>query len=96
MSMLHNVQFTNINSVQPFRHFTSTDNSTTTKVYDPVVTKVEGMNVLGMVVFSIFFGVVIGRMQERGRPLAELFETLCEATMTLVQLVIWYEFGLMF
>ena len=59
------------------------------KVYDPDVRKIDGMNVLGMVVFSIFFGTIIGRMGPRGRPLIDLFDSLCEATMKLVSLVIW-------
>ncbi|KAH3698589.1 excitatory amino acid transporter 3-like isoform X2 [Dreissena polymorpha] len=66
-------------------------------IYDPLVTKVDGMNVLGMVVFSIIFGIVVGRMGDRGRPIAELFASLCEATMQLVNLVIWYSpVGIMF
>ena len=60
------------------------------KIYDPVVKKIDGMNVLGLVVFSIFFGVIIGRMGTRGKPLIDLFDALCEATMKLVTLVIWY------
>lgn len=69
-----------------------TDNQTTApkEVYDPDVRKIDGMNVLGMVVFSIFFGIIIGRMGPRGRPLIDLFDSLCEATMKLVTLVIWY------
>jgi len=59
------------------------------RVYDPVVRKADGMNVLGMVVFSIVTGVILGRMGERGRPLCALFECTCELTMRLVQLVIW-------
>lgn len=61
-----------------------------TKVYDPVPQKIDGMNVLGMVVFSIFFGIIIGRMGSRGRLIVELFQQICEATMQLVNLVIWY------
>lgn len=51
--------------------------------------KRDGMNVLGIVVFSIFFGIIVGRMGEKGRVMIQLFDALCEATMTLVKLVIW-------
>ncbi|KAK3102562.1 hypothetical protein FSP39_012210 [Pinctada imbricata] len=67
------------------------------KIYDPKVTTAAGMNVLGLVVFSIFFGVVIGRMGERGKPLVDFFNSLSEATMVLIHLVIWYSpIGILF
>lgn len=49
-----------------------------------------GMNVLGLVVFSIVFGIVLGRMGDRGTPLKALFETLNEVVMKMVTLVMWY------
>ena len=45
---------------------------------------------LGLVVFSIVFGIVLGRMGDRGRPLKALFETLNEVVMKMVTLVMWY------
>ncbi|XP_060077404.1 excitatory amino acid transporter 1-like [Ylistrum balloti] len=65
-------------------------NVNATAVYDPVVEMKSGMNVLGIVVFSIFFGIIIGRLGSKGKPLVALFESLCEATMVLIKLVIWY------
>lgn len=49
-----------------------------------------GMNVLGLVVFSIVFGIVLGRMGDRGTSLKALFETLNEVVMKMVTLVMWY------
>ena len=49
-----------------------------------------GMNVLGLVVFSIVFGIVLGRMGEKGTPLKAFFETLNEVVMKMVSLVMWY------
>ncbi|XP_033738552.1 excitatory amino acid transporter 1-like [Pecten maximus] len=69
---------------------TNTSDVNATAVYDPVVEMKPGMNVLGLVVFSIFFGIIIGRLGKKGQPLVALFESLCEATMVLVKLVIWY------
>lgn len=48
------------------------------------------MNVLGLVVFSIVFGIVLGRMGDKGLPLKAFFETLNEVVMKMVTLVMWY------
>ena len=45
---------------------------------------------LGLVVFSIVFGIVLGRMGDRGTPLKALFETLNEVVMKMVAIVMWY------
>eukprot|EP00105_Crassostrea_gigas_P016347 XP_011433693.1 PREDICTED: excitatory amino acid transporter 3 [Crassostrea gigas] len=49
-----------------------------------------GMNVLGLVVFSLFFGGVLARIGEKGRPLIDVFDCLHHVTMKLITLVIWY------
>lgn len=59
-------------------------------VDNPKIEKVGGMNILGLVVFSIFFGVVISKMGPEGKPLADFFEALHHATMKITMLVIWY------
>ncbi|KAJ8306020.1 hypothetical protein KUTeg_016565 [Tegillarca granosa] len=59
-------------------------------VDDPKVTTADGMNILGLVVFSLFFGAIISRMEGQGKPLADFFECLHVATMRLVTLIIWY------
>ncbi|XP_076462973.1 excitatory amino acid transporter 3-like [Babylonia areolata] len=56
----------------------------------PKLTDGSGMNVLGLVVFSVALGCVINHLQERGKPLMDFFEALNDATMVLVKLVIWY------
>ncbi|XP_062378162.1 excitatory amino acid transporter 1-like [Sardina pilchardus] len=50
----------------------------------------SGVNALGLVVFSIAFGAVLGRMGEQGRPLRKFFHCLNDAIMQLVGIVIWY------
>ncbi|KAK6179691.1 hypothetical protein SNE40_011996 [Patella caerulea] len=66
-------------------------------IYKPVVTKVEGMNVLGLAVFSIALGITIIKLGEKGKPLKDLFDSLNEATMKLIYVVIWYSpIGVMF
>lgn len=47
------------------------------------------INVLGLVVFSIVFGIVLGRIGERGMPLKAFFEALNEVIMKMVTLVMW-------
>uniref|UniRef100_A0AAY4DY39 Amino acid transporter n=1 Tax=Denticeps clupeoides TaxID=299321 RepID=A0AAY4DY39_9TELE len=50
----------------------------------------DGINVLGLIVFCVAFGLVIGKMGERGRILLEFFDALNEATMRLVQIIMCY------
>lgn len=57
---------------------------------DPTIKLDDGMNVLGIVVFSIFLGAVLSNMGEAGKPLLQFFESLHGATMKLTMLAIWY------
>ncbi|KAJ8346154.1 hypothetical protein SKAU_G00303470 [Synaphobranchus kaupii] len=57
----------------------------------------DGTNIMGLIVFCLLFGLTIGRMGERGRVLVEFFNALNEATMKIVQIVMWYmPFGIVF
>uniref|UniRef100_A0A8C8SNT1 Amino acid transporter n=1 Tax=Pelusios castaneus TaxID=367368 RepID=A0A8C8SNT1_9SAUR len=56
----------------------------------PVPGSASGVNALGLVVFSICFGLVIGSMKQKGRALQEFFNCLNEAIMRLVAIIIWY------
>ncbi|KAM9329801.1 excitatory amino acid transporter 1-like [Gastrophryne carolinensis] len=56
----------------------------------PVAGSASGVNALGLVVFSMCFGLVIGKMKEQGRALREFFDGLNEAIMRLVAIIIWY------
>ncbi|XP_043925893.1 excitatory amino acid transporter 1 isoform X1 [Protopterus annectens] len=56
----------------------------------PVPGSVNGVNALGLVVFSMCFGLVIGNMKEQGRALKEFFDSLNEAIMRLVAVIMWY------
>lgn len=55
----------------------------------PVPGAVNGVNALGLVVFSLSFGLVIGNMKEQGRALRDFFDSLNEAIMRLVALIMW-------
>ncbi|KAM3654899.1 excitatory amino acid transporter 3 isoform X1 [Ammospiza nelsoni] len=50
----------------------------------------SGINVLGLIVFCLVFGVVIGKMGEKGQVLMDFFNALNEATMRIVQIIMWY------
>ncbi|ESO88193.1 hypothetical protein LOTGIDRAFT_126471 [Lottia gigantea] len=57
----------------------------------------SGMNILGLVVFSVFFGSTINHVGEKAKPLRDLFEAINDVIMVLVRLVIWFSpIGIMF
>ncbi|XP_054439920.1 excitatory amino acid transporter 1 [Pteronotus mesoamericanus] len=56
----------------------------------PVPGSVNGVNALGLVVFSMCFGLVIGNMKEQGQALKDFFDSLNEAIMRLVAVIMWY------
>lgn len=56
----------------------------------PVPGSVNGINALGLVVFSMCFGLIIGSMREQGQPLKDFFDCLNEAIMRLVAIIMWY------
>uniref|UniRef100_A0A8D2Q572 Amino acid transporter n=1 Tax=Varanus komodoensis TaxID=61221 RepID=A0A8D2Q572_VARKO len=49
---------------------------------------VNGVNALGLVVFSVCFGLVVGSMKQRGQALREFFDCLNEAILRLVAIII--------
>ena len=48
-----------------------------------------GVNIIGLTVFSIVFGIVLGRLREKGKPLVEFFSALNEAIMMIVIFIMW-------
>ncbi|CAL8276316.1 unnamed protein product [Merluccius merluccius] len=56
----------------------------------PVPGQVNGVNALGLVVFSMCFGLIIGSMKEQGQVLREFFDSLNDAIMRLVAIIMWY------
>ncbi|KAG2465752.1 excitatory amino acid transporter 1-like [Polypterus senegalus] len=56
----------------------------------PIPGTVNGVNALGLVVFSMCFGLIIGNMKEQGQPLRDFFDCLNEAIMRLVAIIMWY------
>lgn len=50
---------------------------------------VQGTNVLGLVVFSVVMGAVIGKMGPKGKPLQDVFQVLADGMMIITRWVIW-------
>ncbi|CAI5780893.1 neutral amino acid transporter B(0) [Podarcis lilfordi] len=63
----------------------------------PTGTEVEGMNILGLVVFAIVFGIALRKLGPEGENLIKFFNSFNEATMVLVSWIMWYApLGIMF
>ncbi|XP_009454542.3 excitatory amino acid transporter 3 isoform X1 [Pan troglodytes] len=60
-----------------------------TKEYKIVGMYSDGINVLGLIVFCLVFGLVIGKMGEKGQILVDFFNALSDATMKIVQIIMW-------
>ncbi|XP_036309781.1 neutral amino acid transporter B(0)-like [Pipistrellus kuhlii] len=61
---------------------------TTMKV--PVGRQVESMNILGLVVFSIAFGVCLRMLGPDGEVVINFFSSFNDATMVMVSWILWY------
>lgn len=76
-------------------HNTSTGNVTREKI--PIGTEIEGMNILGLVVFALVLGVALKKLGSEGEELIRFFNAFNEATMVLVSWIMWYvPVGIMF
>uniref|UniRef100_A0A8C8DSE6 Amino acid transporter n=1 Tax=Oryzias sinensis TaxID=183150 RepID=A0A8C8DSE6_9TELE len=63
----------------------------------PYGTEADGMNILGLVLFAMVFGVALRKLGEEGEELIRFFNAFNEATMVLVSWIMWYiPFGIMF
>uniref|UniRef100_W5U6H3 Amino acid transporter n=1 Tax=Ictalurus punctatus TaxID=7998 RepID=W5U6H3_ICTPU len=63
----------------------------------PVGNNVDGMNILGLIVFAMAFGVALRKLGAEGEILIKFFNSFNEATMVLVSWIMWYApLGIMF
>ncbi|XP_077105254.1 excitatory amino acid transporter 3 isoform X1 [Ranitomeya variabilis] len=75
---------------ETFNLFATEEPENKTKEYKIVGLYTDGVNVLGLIVFCLVFGVVIGKMGEKGQVLVDFFNALNDATMQIVQIIMWY------
>ncbi|KAJ8040325.1 Excitatory amino acid transporter 3 [Holothuria leucospilota] len=66
------------------------DNVTDTVNTIYVGSYIYNMNIMGLVVFSIAFGVVVGRLGEDGQLVLRFFSATNAAVMQLVGIIMWY------
>ena len=59
-------------------------------IFTPVVVKREGINVLGLLLFCVIFGILISRLKERAVILKQFFEAMLEVVMQLVRIAMLY------
>ncbi|XP_043552624.1 neutral amino acid transporter A [Chiloscyllium plagiosum] len=74
-------------TVAPGENVTSR-NTTLEKV--PVGTEVEGMNILGLILFAMTFGIALRKLGRDGEQLIQFFSSFNDATMILVSWIMWY------
>ncbi|NXX22518.1 SATT protein, partial [Podargus strigoides] len=74
---------------------TTSGNATLEKI--PVGAEIEGMNILGLVLFALVLGVALKKLGQEGEDLIRFFNSFNEATMVLVSWIMWYvPIGIMF
>ncbi|CAL8332060.1 unnamed protein product [Boreogadus saida] len=77
--------------------FVTTNGTNITVEKVPIGLDQDGMNILGLVVFAIVFGVALRKLGEEGEILIKFFNSFNEATMVLVSWIMWYApVGIMF
>ncbi|XP_007476807.1 neutral amino acid transporter A [Monodelphis domestica] len=63
----------------------------------PYGIEIEGMNILGLVLFALVLGVALKKLGSEGEELIRFFNAFNEATMVLVSWIMWYvPLGIMF
>ena len=52
--------------------------------------KYNSANLLGVVVLSVLFGIILSGLGDNGKPIVDLFSCLFKVVMKIVAIVIWY------
>ncbi|XP_067667908.1 excitatory amino acid transporter-like [Haliotis asinina] len=66
-------------------------------IWQRSVNYLDGMNVIGILMFFAVFGVMLNNMGESGRVMVDLFNILNQITMNMTKLVMWYNpIGILF
>ena len=72
-----------------FTHKNATEIRMSVKYEYDKVEKVPGTNMLGLIMFSIVFGYILGQMGQTGEPMVVFFRILMNVTMRMVTIAIW-------
>ncbi|MCP9263933.1 Glutamate transporter protein [Dirofilaria immitis] len=59
-------------------------------IMKPSVEYTAGMNVLGVIVFCISFGIVLSQLGEQAQTMVDFFSIMDQVIMRLVMLIMWY------
>uniref|UniRef100_A0A674NG48 Amino acid transporter n=1 Tax=Takifugu rubripes TaxID=31033 RepID=A0A674NG48_TAKRU len=51
---------------------------------------VDGVNILGVLVICIAFGLILGSMENEAKPMLDFFDCLHKVTVRLINIAIWY------
>ncbi|XP_048185708.1 neutral amino acid transporter B(0) [Perognathus longimembris pacificus] len=89
LDLLRNIFPSNLVSATFRSYSTSYMNKTDMQKF-PSGKEEEGMNILGLVVFAIIFGVALRKLGPKGELLIHFFNTFNDATMVLVSWIMWY------
>lgn len=60
------------------------------QVQEPTLVYKDGMNVMGMIVFCITFGLLAGQIGSRGKLMVDFFVVLNEIIMKLVGIIVMW------
>lgn len=55
----------------------------------PTSISVENVNILGVLVLCIAFGLILGSMENEAKPMLDFLDCLHKATIRLVNIAIW-------
>lgn len=55
----------------------------------PTSHSVDGINILGIITISIAFGLILGGMENEGKPMLDFFDCLHKASIRLINIVLW-------
>ncbi|XP_060076947.1 excitatory amino acid transporter 1-like [Ylistrum balloti] len=54
------------------------------------ITSVSGTNMLGLIVVSIFIGCLLSKMEAKGKPLVDFFQSIYQVMMRLILIFLWF------